>query len=273
MASIAEDRRSFGARGSRDRGREVRSPNRFWTWSEGRAMFEVAAFYASMPVLSMLPRGDGHSVLVLPGFLATNTSTVPMRNLLTRLGYDVHGWESGRNVKVNQAMLTKLENQLARLHEESGRTVSIVGWSLGGVLAREVAKLHPHCVRQVISLGSPLSNNRDISPVTRIFELLNGKEPELIQDGRFDQLHVAPPVPTTSILTKSDGIVHWHASVQEKGEHESENIVVHASHCGLGVNPSVMMAIADRLCQAEGEWSPFEAPQGSRWMYSKVDVN
>ncbi|MHA7819005.1 MAG: alpha/beta hydrolase family protein [Erythrobacter sp.] len=269
MASIAQGARGYGAQPTR----EIRTPNRLWTWSEGRAMFELAAFYASMPMLSMLPRGDGHSVMVLPGFLATNTSTRPMRNLLARLGYDVQGWESGRNVKVNQAMLSKLEGQLARLNDESGGKVSIVGWSLGGVLAREVAKLHSDRVRQVISLGSPLSNNRNFSSVTKIFEMLNGKEPELIQDGRFDQLHVAPPVPTTSILTKTDGIVHWHASVQEEGEHPSENIVVHASHCGLGVNPSVMMAIADRLSQEEGDWSPFEAPAGASWMYSKVDPN
>lgn len=269
MASIAQDTRPTGARPQR----EVQQPSRFWMWSEGRAMFELAAFYAAMPMLSALQRGDGHSVMVLPGFLATNTSTVPMRRLLSNLGYDVHGWESGRNVKVNEAMLRSLEGQLARLNDESGGKVSIIGWSLGGVLAREVAKLHSDRVRQVISLGSPLSNNRNFSSVTRIFEMLNGKEPELIQDGRFDQLHVAPPVPTTSILTKTDGIVHWHASVQEAGEHPSENIVVHASHCGLGVNPSVMIALADRLGQKEGEWKPFEAPVGSSWMYSKVEPN
>lgn len=271
MASMAADMKGMAASASK---REIQPPSRFWTYSEGRAMFELAAFYAMMPALSMLPRGDGHSVLVLPGFLATNTSTAPMRRLLGNLGYDVHGWESGRNVKVNEAMLRSLQDQLARLNDDSGGKVSIVGWSLGGVLAREVTKLHPDRVRQVVSLGSPLSNNRNFSSVTRIFEMLNGKEPELIQPGRFDSLHEAPPVPTTSILTKTDGIVHWHASVQEDGgEHPSENIVVHASHCGLGVNPSVMIALADRLRQKEGEWAPFEPSAYQKWMYSTVELD
>ena len=141
-----------------------------------------------------------------------------MRRLLGNLGYDVHGWESGRNVKVNQTMLRNLESQLNRLNDESGQRVSLIGWSLGGVLAREVAKLHADKVRLVVSLGSPLSNDRSFSSVSHIFEMLNGKEPELIEPGRFDALHEAPPVPTTSILTKTDGIVHWHASVQEEGE-------------------------------------------------------
>lgn len=270
MASIAPDTRGYAAPRARP---AMRPPSRIWTMSEGRAMFELAAFYASRPMLSMLPRGDGHSVMVLPGFLATNSSTAPMRRLLGNLGYDIHGWESGRNVKVNQAMLTSLENQLARLNDESGGKVSLIGWSLGGVLAREVAKLHPDRVRLVVSLGSPLSNDRGHSSVSRLFDLLNGKEPEVIEDGRFDALHKAPPVPTTSILTKTDGIVHWHASVQEKGQHPSENIVVHASHCGLGVNPSVMIALADRLGQNEADWRPFKPSAMHKWMYSTVDLD
>lgn len=268
MASIAPDAGGIAARASGG----VEPPSRFWTFSEGRAMFELAAFYATMPALSMLPRGDGHSVMVLPGFLATNTSTVPMRRLLGNLDYDVHGWDAGRNVKVDQLMLRTLEAQLKKLNDTSGKKVSIIGWSLGGVLAREVAKLHPDRVRLVVSLGSPLSSDRGYSSVSRIFEMMNGKEPELIQPGRFDALHEAPPVPTTSILTKTDGIVHWHASVQEEGgEHPSENIVVHASHCGLGVNPTVMVALADRLAQKEGRWKPFDPPAYQKWMYSKVD--
>lgn len=269
MASIAPDINGFSASNLPP----AKPPSRFWTYTEGRAMFELAAFFASMPVLSGLPRGDGHSVLVLPGFMATNTSTAPMRRLLSGLGYDAHGWESGRNLKVNETMLRSLDAQLTRLFEQSERKVSIIGWSLGGVLAREIAKLHPEKVRLVVSLGSPLSNDRGYSSASHLFELLNGKEPELIQDGKFDALHEAPPVPTTSILTKTDGIVHWHASVQEAGEHPSENIVVHASHCGLGVNPSVMIALADRLSQTEGEWEPFAPSMAQRWMYPALGLD
>lgn len=270
MASIAPSQSGFSGG---PQARVAQPPNRLWTLTEGRAMGEFAAFYAALPAMRMLPRGDGHSVMFLPGFMASNRSTIPMRRLFTELNYDAHGWESGRNVRVNEATVMKMENQLTRLFKSSGRKVSLIGWSLGGVLARELAKLHPEKVRLVASLGSPLSNDRGHSSAKRLFELLNGNEPKVIQKGKFDELHIAPPVPTTSILTKTDGVVHWRASVQEEGDHPSENIVVHASHLGLGVNPSVMLALADRLSQDEGGWKPFAPSLIQRWMFPKLSVN
>ncbi len=246
-------------------------PHRFWTLTEGRAMFELGAFFATRPLHGTLPKGDGHSVMTLPGFMATNSSTGPMRGLLTRLGYDAHGWDSGRNIRVDNALIARLESQLTRLYNTSGRKVSLIGWSLGGVLARELAKLHPDKVRLVMSLGSPLSDDRNHTSAKRLFELLNGEEPEPMRDGRFTSLSEAPPVPTTSVLTKTDGVVHWRASVQAEGDHPTENIVVHASHCGLGVNPSVMIALADRLAQKDGTWAPFKARLTQRWMFPKLN--
>ncbi len=245
-------------------------PHRFWTLAEGRAMFEFGAFLMSRPFLGNLPKGDGHAVQVLPGFMASNTSTAPMRRLLKDLGYDSHGWDSGRNVRVDNALIARLETQLKRLNDTSGRKVSLVGWSLGGVLARELAKLHPDRVRLIISLGSPISDDRNHTSAARLFEMLNGKEPEAMQGGRFRDLAAAPPVPTTSIFTRTDGIVHWRGSVQKPAATRTENIEVYASHCGLGVNPSVMLALADRLAQAEGSWAPFEAPLVFQWMFPKT---
>ena len=270
MASIAPDHSGFAGA---TQARAAQPPSRFWTLTEGRAIGEMAAFYATMPAMRMLPRGDGHSVMVLPGFMASNSSTAPMRRLFNDLGYDAHGWESGRNVIVNEGTVHNMERQLTRLYKQSKRKVSLVGWSLGGVLARELAKLHPEKVRLVTSLGSPLSNNRGHTSAKRLFEMMNGREPKVIERGRFDELHIAPPVPTTSILTKTDGVVHWRASVQEEGEHPSENIVVHASHIGLGVNPSVMIAVTDRLAQAEGQWKPFEPSMFQRWMFPKLRMS
>jgi pimeloyl-ACP methyl ester carboxylesterase len=248
-------------------------PNRFWTWSEGRAMFEFASFYAMRPLLSTLPKGDGHAVLTLPGFMATNSSTRPMRGLLKELGYDAHGWNSGRNVRVNEELLHKLEEQVDRLTQDSGQKISIVGWSLGGVLARELAKLMPDSVRQVVSLGSPITDDRNHTNAARLFKFFNGDAPEKLRDGQFQGLDIAPPVPTTSILTKTDGVVHWRGSVQDPQKtngHPSENIVVYASHLGLGVNPSVMVALADRLAQADGDWAPFEAKPAHKLLFPKL---
>lgn len=249
-----------------------RPPRGIWTLVEGRALFELGAFYMARPLLSHLPKGDGHAVQVLPGFMASNSSTVPMRRLLKQLGYDAHGWDSGRNVKVDNALIARLEAQLQRLNDASGRKVSLVGWSLGGVLARELAKLHPDRVRLVISMGSPISDDRNHTNASRLFELLNGKEPEPMRGGRFRSLGEAPPVPTSSILTKTDGIVHWRGSVQQPTSTPSENIEVYASHCGLGVNPSVMIAIADRLAQPENAWAPFEPSAVVQWMFPKTDL-
>ena len=252
-----------------------RPPRRIWTLSEGRAMFEFGAFYAMRPFMTGLPQGDGHAVMTLPGFMATNSSTIPMRGLLSSLGYDAHGWDSGRNLRVNEELITKLEDQLDRLYDQSGGKVSLIGWSLGGVLARELAKLKPEKVRLVMSLGSPISDDRNHTNAARLFKFFNGEEPEQIRDGQFRGLDIAPPVPTTSVLTKTDGVVHWRGSVQHPDKASgspTENIRVFASHLGLGVNPSVMIAIADRLAQPEGQWAPFEPEAMHSWMYPKLDA-
>ncbi len=255
--------------------RDVRAPSRLMLLAEGRALFELAAFYATRPLLGALPKGDGHPVLVLPGFLASDTSTAPLRRLLADLGYAAHGWELGRNLKVDSQRVRDMEALLQRIHRTSGKKVSIVGWSLGGVFARELAKMHPKAVRQVISLGSPISDDRRHTNAARLFEYLNGKEPQPLREGRFQGLGEAPPVPTTSILTKSDGIVHWRGSVQhaDAGHAQTENIEVIASHVGLGVNPSVMVAIADRLRQREGEWAPFVPALAHRWMFPRTKLH
>ena len=238
-----------------------RPPSRLLALAEpGRALSELATFYALRPLLAHLPKGDGHGVLVLPGFMAGASSTRPLRSLLGDLGYDAVGWNLGRNVRVDNARVAAMMNCVDELFIRTERPISIIGWSLGGVFARELAKQAPEKVRQVISLGSPISDDRNHTSAARLFEWLNGQEPEPMKEGRFQRLAEAPPVPTTSILTKTDGVVHWRGSIQADGP-ETENIEVIASHCGLGVNPAAIYAIADRLAQEEGQWSKF-APTG-----------
>lgn len=237
----------------------ARPPSLFWTLTEGRAVYELGAFYLLRKALKQLPKGDGHPVLVLPGFLAGDRSTGPMRRLLDDLGYESHAWGLGQNLRFNAAREEEMNDLLCRIHERSGRKVSIVGWSLGGVFARELAKRYPDKVRGVISLGSPISPDRSHTNARKLFEAINGDEGSPEQDDRYAKLGEAPPVPTTSIFTKTDGIVAWQGSVQTPDERDdTENIMVPASHVGLGVNPVVMVAIADRLAQAEGTWAPFD---------------
>ena len=239
-----------------------------------RALGELAAFYALRPLLAMLPRGDGHGVLVLPGFMASDGSTRPMRKLLSDLGYEVAGWELGRNLRVDNERVAAMARCVEALYDRTGGKISIVGWGLGGVFARELAKQLPDKVRQVISLGSPISDNRNFTNARPLFEMINGEKPEPMKNGKFRKLGDAPPVPTTSILTKADGVVHWRGSVQHPGDNpQTENIEVFASHIGLGVNPAVMYAIADRLAQPEGEWTPFEASGCAAFAFPKTTLN
>ncbi len=249
--------------------RPASPPHPLLTLVEGRAVLEYGSFVALRGLLGMLPKGDGHSVIVLPGFMAGDRSTGPMRRLLTSLNYDPHGWGLGRNVRIDLERERAMQDLLCRTADASGRKVSLIGWSLGGVFAREIAKAHPDKVRQVISLGSPISDDRNHSNARRLFEMLNGSEPAPVKEGRYRNLSEAPPVPTTSILTKTDGVVGWRGSVQAPGA-QTENIVVHASHVGLGVNPAVMIAIADRLAQAEGSWKPFAKRGLRRLLFSDV---
>lgn len=237
----------------------AKPPHPFWTLTEGRAIFEFGAFGLFRKSMRNLPKGDGHPVLVLPGFMASDHSTRPMRRLFKDLGYNAYGWGLGRNVKFNEVREREMSDLVERIYDENGEKLSIVGWSLGGVFARELAKMHPDIVRVVVSLGSPISNDRRHSAPSRLFEAINGKETRPEAEGRYHDLELAPPVPTTSILTKTDGVVSWRGSVQcpTKG-HQTENIVVPASHVGLGVNPLVMVAVADRLAQPEGRWQPFD---------------
>ena len=238
---------------------DAKPPSLFWTLAEGRSVFELGSFLSLRLPMRMLPKGDGHPVLVLPGFLAGDASTGPLRGVLEDLGYHAYAWNMGRNLKFDEEREAQMLDRLQEIYERHGEKVSIVGWSLGGVFAREIAKAAPEMVRFVISLGSPISANRNYSNARKIYDRING-EPEVTQAERMAQLHVPPPVPTTSIFTKTDGVVAWQGSIQE-ATHENpytENVEVPASHFGLGVNPLVIYLIADRLAQAEDEWSPFD---------------
>ncbi|GJL95854.1 MAG: alpha/beta hydrolase [Hyphococcus sp.] len=237
----------------------AKPPSLFWTMTEGRAIFELGWFYSLRLLMRHLPKGDGHPVLVLPGFLASDASTKPLRGLLKDLGYAPYAWGMGRNLKFNEEREAEMLGLLDDIYKEHGQKVSVVGWSLGGVFAREIAKANPEKVRLVISLGSPISPNRKYSNARKLYEQINGALDEN-QAERMAKLNVPPPVPTTSVYSKTDGIVAWRGSVQETNpdNHETENIEVPASHFGLGVNPLVAYIIADRLAQADGEWAPFD---------------
>jgi pimeloyl-ACP methyl ester carboxylesterase len=231
---------------------------------ELRAFWEFGALLPAWPLLARAPKGDGHAVMVFPGLSANDVSTVPLRFYVQGQGYQASGWEQGFNFGPRAGVLEDAKDRLARTFDATGRKVSLIGWSLGGVYARELAKELPHMVRGVITLGTPFSGSHRSTNARRIYELASGRS--IARESENYDLPRAPPVPTTSIYSRSDGIVAWQGSVQTPSDHnpQTENIEVLASHVGLGVNPSAWWAVADRLAQPEGEWQPFKREKKGR---------
>jgi pimeloyl-ACP methyl ester carboxylesterase len=216
--------------------------------------FEAGASLALLPAWRLAPRGDGHPVLILPGLGAGDESTAIMRGFLRSRGYAVSRWGRGRNLGFRAGLLAALRGQLSQLATQHGRKVSLIGWSLGGIFARELAKQAPDEVRLVITMASPFTGHPRATNAFRLYEWMTGRRigaPEI-----HEPLRAPPPVPTTSIWSRTDGVVSWRCSV-EREQPLVENIEINASHLGIGTHPLALYAVADRLAQPEGQWQPF----------------
>ena len=231
---------------------------------EARAPWEYAAMLAAAPWLNKLPVGDGHPVVVFPGLGAADMSTVPLRNFLRDRGYTPYPWKQGFNFGPRQGVLDSCRahvQQVAQRHQEK---VSLVGWSLGGLYAREIAKEQPRVARCVITLGTPFSGHPRATNAWRLYEMVSGQS---VQDPALtEQIRVPPSCPTTSIYSKTDGIVAWQCSINPEAPH-TENIEVHASHVGMGMNPLALYAVADRLAQDPKAWQRFDVKGARKWFY------
>jgi hypothetical protein len=223
---------------------------------QGRAVLELAGVGARRRLLKSAPRGDGHPVLVLPGLLAGDFSTAPLRRFLRDLCYDARGWKLGLNVGPSEGLGEKMRERLERLADRHGRSVSLVGWSLGGIFARELSRQHPDMVRNVITLATPF---RDVSAThaARIVPLLSNVGSLHDAHDLREALRRPLPVPTTSIYSRSDGIVHWQSCLEDPSP-TCENVEVSCSHTGMGFHPEALAVIADRLALPEGEWRPYQ---------------
>jgi len=199
--------------------------------------------------------------MVIPGLCGSDESTHYLRNFLDNIGYSSQSWGLGRNLGPREGM-EKLLNQLVDRVTEisdgaSGQQISIIGWSLGGIYSREIAKACPDRVRQVITLGTPFKSATEGTNVGRVYEILcrdkSHKDPEIIK-----KIAVPPPVPFTSLYSKTDGIVHWECSLEDEGKLIQNIEVPNASHMGLGHHPVAMSVIADRLVHTRDTWKPYK---------------
>ena len=221
----------------------------------------MGSLVASFPLLSQLPKGDLHPVLLLPGFMASDDSTLLLRRYLLRMGYKPLPWSLGRNTGKLELFETKLTEKFSQLSDTYQDKISIIGQSLGGVYARDLAHRFPDKIRQVITLGSPfraMTASATSPIVTELFKSQSGMSIEEMRDKLADiNTHKSPGVPTTAIFSKGDGIVNWRVCLEGDGQH-TESIEVRGSHCGMGFNPLIYCIVADRLSLPLNGWKKFD---------------
>ena len=243
---------------------------RYFLTEPARGLGQLAALPLAAPWLASAPGGDGHGVLVLPGFMASDQSTVPLRRYARRLGYAARGWNLGRNVGPTDTVLDGLPRALAELAGMTGGPVSVIGWSLGGIYARELARQDPGRVRQVITLGSPFALTDPAQ--SRADGAFRRRAYLHARAGRVptrEQIIRPIEVPSTSVYSRRDGIVAWQACVEPETELHA-NVEVRCSHLGLGVDPATLWLIADRLALPAGPQPRFRPPPFLRVMYPRM---
>lgn len=211
-----------------------------------RALVDVAILKLASPLLRRMPRAEtNHSVMIIPGFLGDDRGNQPLIRFLRNLGYTAQGWGQGRNLGTGSFSEENFRLVLEKLALAGGGQVSLVGHSLGGLYAREIARMEPGVIRQVITLGSPFGRGQETaSHASRLYKRLN---PDSLPYQNEHVMSVPPPVPTTAIYTKADGVVNWRTSLQEGDYDHVHNIQVPGSHIGLNLNAAVWYWVAKKL--------------------------
>ena len=234
-----------------------------------RTGLDLAALVAASPVLATALRGDGHPVMVLPGLMTGDPGTLLLRTALRTLDHNVSGWALGINRGPTRRVVERLRAQLDRLHQESGRRVSLVGWSLGGLYAQELARAAPGSVRQLITLGTPAVRwPRWVRTASGLLDSGPLRAGWAVPAPRPWAERGSLRVPVTSVYTRADGIVHWSACRYELRDRR-ENVEVRGSHLGLACNPAVLYLLADRLGRPEDAWAPFRPPLALRPLFPR----
>lgn len=210
---------------------------------EALSGFEAIRLVARTPQLARTPKGDGGPVILVPGFGATDASMRPLRRFLRDRGHWTKSAGFGRIHTDVPLLVQQLTERSATLKRETGRKVSLIGWSLGGMLSREVARENPELVERIITFGTPVVGG----PAHTVFaRRYTDEEMAQIQELINERRRVPINVPITAIWSKRDGVVAGRACV----DHHSENVEhfeVHSTHLGMSLDPDVWKIIAERL--------------------------
>ena len=210
---------------------------------EALVLREVPRLLLSGHRLAAAPKGRRQPVMALPGHSSSDAATAPLRTYLSWLGYDARGWGLGTNHGDVQALLPHVEAAVARHMSSSGSPVHLIGWSLGGVLAREVARDRPDLVAQVITYGTPVVGGPAFTLAASSY---GPARVQVIADQAAERTRVPISVPVTAFFSRRDQVVAWRACIDRDNDHV-EHVEVGSTHLGLGVDPDVWLGITRRL--------------------------
>ena len=235
----------YATASNRAREHGLSAPNSALRVFEARAVLEFSSLFAAAPLLASQPRGDGRRVVVMPGFGADDASTWPLRQYLNALGYRAYGWGIGRNGGDPEGDAIRVGERVDELHARD-EPVTLIGWSLGGVVARLIARNQTHQVREVITLGTPVEGGPKYTSVGSIFAASKGIDLDQFEHHVHRINSEGLSTPLTVIYSRSDAIVGWQAAIDRYNAH-ARHVEVPSSHIGLGVNPIVWRVIARTL--------------------------
>lgn len=228
------------------------------TWLEPfRAVMELTLHQFAAPL--KLPPGDGHPVVIFPGLGSDGSSVSILRAYCQELGYEAFDWGQGFNTGPRGELDTWLEglaDQISGRLAKHEKPATLIGWSLGGLYARELGKLLAPGVRQVITIATPFNGSAGGNGAGWLSSLLGGSAAS-IDPMRMERLCIPPPIRTTSIYSRSDGVVAWETCRHDKRSRLVQDIEVDGSHMGMGWNREVLNIVADRLSQQSGPWRPY----------------